>query len=89
VPGNRLNVVALAKANRVGTLDANVTVPVALRDGVFGVVDDGPLAGRIDADIPSLRATAQPVRAELPARRRAALKLTIAGTPVKPSVSGC
>ncbi|KVE62126.1 translocation/assembly module TamB domain-containing protein [Burkholderia vietnamiensis] len=88
VPGNRLNVVALAKANRVGTLDANVTVPVALRDGVFGVVDDGPLAGRIDADIPSLRATGNLFGPSYLLGGRAALKLTIAGTPVKPSVSG-
>ncbi|KVF76801.1 hypothetical protein WS75_10405 [Burkholderia sp. FL-7-2-10-S1-D7] len=87
-PGNRLNVVALAKANRVGTLDANVTVPFALRDGVFGVVDDGPLAGRIDADIPSLKATGNLFGPSYLLGGRAALKLTIAGTPVKPNVSG-
>ncbi|AOI66304.1 hypothetical protein WS51_22455 [Burkholderia territorii] len=88
VPGNRLNVVALAKANRVGTLDANVTVPFALRDGVFGVVDEGPLAGRIDADIPSLKATGNLFGPSYLLGGRAALKLTIAGTPVKPNVSG-
>ena len=87
-PGNRLNVVALAKANRVGTLDANITVPFALRDGVFGVVDDGPLAGRIDADIPSLKATGNLFGPSYLLGGRAALKLTIAGTPVKPNVSG-
>ncbi|WP_175916492.1 MULTISPECIES: translocation/assembly module TamB domain-containing protein [unclassified Burkholderia] len=87
-PGNRLNVVALAKANRVGTLDANVTVPFALRDGVFGVVDDGPLAGRIDADIPSLKSTGNLFGPSYLLGGRAALKLTIAGTPVKPNVSG-
>ncbi|AOI97293.1 translocation/assembly module TamB domain-containing protein [Burkholderia sp. LA-2-3-30-S1-D2] len=87
-PGNRFNVVALAKANRVGTLDANVTVPFALRDGVFGVVDDGPLAGRIDADIPSLKATGNLFGPSYLLGGRAALKLTVAGTPVKPNVSG-
>ncbi|RQR76793.1 MULTISPECIES: translocation/assembly module TamB domain-containing protein [unclassified Burkholderia] len=87
-PGNRLNVVALAKANRVGTLDANVTVPFALRDGVFGVVDDGPLSGRIDADIPSLKATGNLFGPSYLLGGRAALKLTVAGTPVKPNVSG-
>ncbi|WP_175907975.1 translocation/assembly module TamB domain-containing protein [Burkholderia sp. BCC1640] len=87
-PGNRLNVVALAKANRVGTLDANVTVPFALRDGVFGVVDDGPLSGRIDADIPSLKSTGNLFGPSYLLGGRAALKLTIAGTPVKPNVSG-
>ncbi|RKU02438.1 hypothetical protein C7H84_15615 [Burkholderia sp. Nafp2/4-1b] len=88
VPGNRLNVVALAKANRVGKLDANVTVPFALRDGVFGVVDDGPLSGRIDADIPSLKATGNLFGPSYLLGGRAALNLTIAGTPVKPNVSG-
>ncbi|MGR3907887.1 translocation/assembly module TamB domain-containing protein [Burkholderia sp. SR8] len=88
VPGNRLNVVALAKANRIGSLDANVTVPFALRDGVFGVVDDGPLAGRIDADIPSLKATGNLFGPSYLLGGRAALHLTVAGTPVKPNVSG-
>ncbi|WP_322022109.1 translocation/assembly module TamB domain-containing protein [Burkholderia sp. BCC1977] len=87
-PGNRLNVVALAKANRVGTLDANVTVPFALRDGVFGVVDDGRLSGRIDAAIPSLKATGNLFGPSYLLGGRAALNLTIAGTPVKPNVSG-
>ncbi|RQR47635.1 hypothetical protein DIE21_26110 [Burkholderia sp. Bp9140] len=87
-PGNRLNVVALAKANRIGTLDANVTVPFALRDGVFGIVDDGPLSGRIDADIPSLKATGNLFGPSYLLGGRAALKLTVAGTPVKPNVSG-
>ncbi|WP_269506074.1 translocation/assembly module TamB domain-containing protein [Burkholderia sp. IMCC1007] len=88
VPGNRLNVVALAKANRIGKLDANVLVPFALRDGVFGVVDDGPLSGRIDADIPSLKATGNLFGPSYLLGGRAALNLTIAGTPVKPNVSG-
>jgi len=87
-PGNRLNVVALAKANRIGTLAANVTVPFALRDGVFGVVDDGPLSGRIDADIPSLKATGNLFGPSYLLGGRAALHLTVAGTPVKPNVSG-
>ncbi|WP_412023206.1 translocation/assembly module TamB domain-containing protein [Burkholderia cepacia] len=87
-PGNRLNVTALAKANRIGTLDANVTVPFALRDGVFGVVDDGPLAGRVDADIPALKTTGNLFGPSYLLGGRAALKLTVAGTPAKPNLSG-
>ncbi|WP_107313716.1 translocation/assembly module TamB domain-containing protein [Burkholderia metallica] len=87
-PGNRLNVTALAKASRIGTLDANVTVPFALRDGVFGVVDDGPLSGRIDADIPALKTTGNLFGPSYLLGGRAALKLTVAGTPVKPNLSG-
>jgi len=87
-PGNRLNVTALAKANRIGTLDANVVVPFALRDGLFGVVDDGPLSGRIDADIPALKTTGNLFGPSYLLGGRAALKLTVAGTPAKPNLSG-
>ncbi|VWC43637.1 exported protein [Burkholderia aenigmatica] len=87
-PGNRLNLTALAKANRIGTLDANVIVPFALHDGMFGVVNDGPLSGRIDADIPALKTTGNLFGPSYLLGGRAALKLTIAGTPVKPNLSG-
>ncbi|WP_126286270.1 translocation/assembly module TamB domain-containing protein [Burkholderia stagnalis] len=86
--GNRLNVTAQAKASRIGTLDANVAVPFAPRDGVLAVADDGPLAGRIDADIPSLKATGNLFGPSYLLGGRAALKLTVAGTPAKPNVSG-
>jgi len=86
--GNRLNVTAQAKASRIGTLDANVAVPFAPRDGVLAVADDGPLAGRIDADIPSLKATGNLFGPSYLLGGRAALKLTVAGTPAKPTVSG-
>ncbi|CAB3756797.1 hypothetical protein GQ57_23265 [Burkholderia sp. MSh2] len=87
-PGNRLNVTAQAKANRIGTLDASVAVPFALRDGVFGVVDDGPLSGRVDADIPALKTTGNLFGPSYLLGGRAALKLTVAGTPAKPNLSG-
>ncbi|HDR9835931.1 TPA: translocation/assembly module TamB domain-containing protein [Burkholderia multivorans] len=87
-PGNRVNVTAAAKANRIGTLDANVAVPLAPRDGVLAVADDGPLSGRIDADIPSLKATGNLFGPSYLLGGRAALKLTVAGTPAKPNVSG-
>ncbi|AIO33059.1 hypothetical protein DM39_2525 [Burkholderia cenocepacia] len=87
-PGNRLNVTAQAKANRIGTLDANVAVPFALRGGVLSVADDGPLSGRIDADMPSLKATGNLFGPSYLLGGRAALKLTVAGTPAKPNLSG-
>ncbi|TCW81885.1 hypothetical protein C5O80_19375 [Burkholderia sp. SRS-46] len=86
--GNRLNVTAQAKASRIGTLDASIAVPFAPRDGVLAVADDGPLSGRIDADIPSLKATGNLFGPSYLLGGRAALKLTVAGTPVKPNVSG-
>ncbi|MGU7771129.1 translocation/assembly module TamB domain-containing protein [Burkholderia sp. MR1-5-21] len=86
--GNRLNVTAQGKANRIGTLDANLAVPFAPRDGVLAVADDGALSGRIDADIPSLKTTGNLFGPSYLLGGRAALKLTVAGTPAKPSLSG-
>ncbi|KVT26848.1 translocation/assembly module TamB domain-containing protein [Burkholderia ubonensis] len=86
--GNRLNVTVQGKANRVGTLDASVAVPFAPRDGMLAIADDGPLSGRIEADVPSLRATGNLFGPSYLLGGRAALKLTVAGTPAKPNVSG-
>ncbi|KGS04788.1 translocation/assembly module TamB domain-containing protein [Burkholderia sp. ABCPW 111] len=88
VPGNRLSATAHAKASRIGTLDANVTVPFALRDGVFGIAEDGPLTGRVDADVPALQSTGGLFGPSYLLDGRAALKLTVAGTPAKPKLSG-
>ncbi|WP_217591521.1 hypothetical protein, partial [Burkholderia sp. GbtcB21] len=79
---------ALAWATRNGSPDANVTVPFAQRDGRFGVDDDGPLSGRIVADIPSLKATGNQIGPSYLLGGRAAQKLTVAGTPVKPNLAG-
>ncbi|MCS6425735.1 translocation/assembly module TamB domain-containing protein [Burkholderia thailandensis] len=87
-PGNRLNATALARATRIGTLDANVVVPFALRDGVFGVAEDGSLTGRIDADVPALQSTGGLFGPSYLLDGRAALKLSVAGTPAKPKLSG-
>ncbi|MDV2125933.1 translocation/assembly module TamB domain-containing protein [Burkholderia pseudomallei] len=87
-PGNRLDATVRAWATRIGTLDANVAVPFALRDGVFGVAEDGPLTGRIDADVPALKSTGGLFGPSYLLDGRAALKLTVAGTPAKPKLSG-
>ncbi|KVE39317.1 translocation/assembly module TamB domain-containing protein [Burkholderia sp. TSV86] len=87
-PGNRLNVTAHAQATRIGTLDANVAVPFALRDGVFGVAQDAPLGGRVDADIPALKVTGGLFGPSYLLDGRASLRLTLAGTPAKPNLSG-
>lgn len=87
-PGNRLDATVRARATRIGTLDANVAVPFALRDGVFGIAEDGPLTGRIDADVPALKSTGGLFGPSYLLDGRAALKLTVAGTPAKPKLSG-
>ncbi len=86
--GNRLNVSVQGKASRVGTVDASVAVPFAPRDGVLALAEDGALSGRIDADIPSLKATGNLFGPSYLLGGRAALRLTVAGTPAKPNVSG-
>ncbi|WP_323120959.1 translocation/assembly module TamB domain-containing protein [Burkholderia alba] len=86
--GNRLNATVHAQANRIGTIDASVAVPFALRDGVFSVADDAPLSGKIDADVPALKTTGGLFGPSYLLDGRAALRLTVAGTPSKPNVSG-
>jgi translocation and assembly module TamB len=86
--GNRLDVTAHAQANRIGTLDGALAVPFTLRDGVFAPATDAPLAGRIDLDVPALRTTGGLFGPSYLLDGRAALKLTVGGTPAKPSLSG-
>ncbi len=86
--GNRLNVTLRGQASRVGTLDASVAVPFALHGGALALADDGPLSGRVDADVPSLKATGSLFGPSYLLGGRAALKLTVAGTPAKPNLSG-
>jgi translocation and assembly module TamB len=86
--GNRLNLTVAGRANRVGTLDANVAVPFALRDGVLAIASDGALSGRIDADVPSLKTVGGLFGPSYLLGGHAALNLTVAGTPAKPKLSG-
>ncbi|WP_246795721.1 translocation/assembly module TamB domain-containing protein [Burkholderia perseverans] len=86
--GNRLNTTLHAKASRIGTADATIGVPFALRDGVLGVADDGPLSGNVDVDIPALRTTGGLLGPSYLFDGRAALKLSVAGTPARPDLSG-
>ncbi|MBI0327602.1 translocation/assembly module TamB domain-containing protein [Burkholderia plantarii] len=86
--GNRLDTTLHAKASRIGTADATIGVPFALRDGVLGVADDGPLSGNVDVDIPALRTTGGLLGPSYLFDGRAALKLSVSGTPAKPDLSG-
>ncbi|KAF1029201.1 MAG: Translocation and assembly module subunit TamB [Burkholderia plantarii] len=86
--GNRLNAVLHAKASRIGTADATLGVPFAVRDGVAGVVNDGALSGTIRVDVPALRTTGGLMGPSYLFDGRAALNLTVAGTPAKPGLSG-
>jgi translocation and assembly module TamB len=86
--GNRLNASLHAQANRIGVIDANVHTPLVARDGILTVVDESPLSGAIDANIPTLRTTGGLLGPSYLLDGRLALKLTLAGIVAKPNLSG-
>ncbi|MEX3582537.1 MAG: translocation/assembly module TamB domain-containing protein [Burkholderia sp.] len=86
--GNRLNATMNAKASRIGNADATLGVPFAMRDGVIGVAENGPLSGKIDVNLPALRTTGGLLGPSYLFAGRAALKLSVDGTPAKPDLSG-
>ncbi|MEX3629412.1 MAG: translocation/assembly module TamB domain-containing protein, partial [Burkholderia sp.] len=86
--GNRLDATIHAKASRIGTADATLGIPFAMRDGVIGVAENGPLSGKIDVELPALRTTGGLLGPSYLFDGRAALKLGVDGTPAKPDLSG-
>ncbi|WP_116136040.1 translocation/assembly module TamB domain-containing protein [Trinickia diaoshuihuensis] len=80
-----------AAANRVGTLDANVSAglsPDPARGGLLGLTDEAPLAGRLAFDIPALKATGGLFGPSYVLDGHLALNLVVAGTRAKPAISG-
>jgi translocation and assembly module TamB len=88
VGGNRLNATVHAQASRIGAVDAKVGVPLAMREGALAVSEEAPLAGTVDANVPSLKTTGGLFGPSYLLDGRLALKLRIAGTAAKPNVSG-
>jgi translocation and assembly module TamB len=89
--GKRLAAKLHAEANRVGTADANVGVPLtpdASRGGLLGVAADAPLAGALSADVPSLTTTGALLGPRYLLEGSLALKVAVAGTMASPAVSG-
>ncbi|MEX3526337.1 MAG: translocation/assembly module TamB domain-containing protein [Burkholderia sp.] len=86
--GDRLDATVHAKASRIGTADATLGIPFAMRDGVIGVAENGPLSGKIDVELPALRTTGGLLGPSYLFDGRAALKLGVDGTPAKPDLSG-
>ncbi|MEX3605786.1 MAG: translocation/assembly module TamB domain-containing protein [Burkholderia sp.] len=86
--GNRLNATLHAKASRIGTADATLGIPFAMRDGVIGVAENGPLSGKIDVDLPALRITGGLLGPSYLFDGHAALRLSVNGTPVKSNLAG-
>jgi translocation and assembly module TamB len=86
--GNRLNATVHAQASRIGVIDADAHTTLAMNDGVLGVNDDAPLAGNINANVPSLKTTGGLLGPTYMLDGHLALKLALGGTVAKPSVSG-
>ncbi|MGV2289631.1 translocation/assembly module TamB domain-containing protein [Trinickia sp. YCB016] len=86
--GRRLAAKVHAQASRLGTVDANVTVPLGVRDGFLAINEDAPLSGAVNAEVPSLTTTGGLFGPSYLLDGHLALKLTIAGTAAKPNLSG-
>jgi translocation and assembly module TamB len=86
--GNRLNATLHAQATRIGSIDANVHTTLVARDGVLTVVDEAPVSGAIDANVPTLRTTGGLIGPAYLLDGRLGLKLTVAGIVAKPTLSG-
>ncbi|WP_207003144.1 translocation/assembly module TamB domain-containing protein [Trinickia mobilis] len=86
--GRRLAAKVHAQASRIGTVDANVAAPLAVRDGFLTMSEDAPLSGALNADVPSLTTTGGLFGPSYLLDGHLALKLTIAGTAAKPMLSG-
>jgi translocation and assembly module TamB len=86
--GRRLAATVRAQASRIGTVDANVAVPLAARDGFLAISEDAPLAGAASVSVPSLTTTGGLFGPSYLLDGHLALKLSIAGTVAKPNVSG-
>ena len=86
--GNRLSATVHAQASRIGVIDADAHTTLAMNDGVLGVNDDAPLAGNINANVPSLKTTGGLLGPTYMLDGHLALKLALGGTVAKPSVSG-
>ncbi|WP_338926499.1 translocation/assembly module TamB domain-containing protein [Mycetohabitans endofungorum] len=86
--GRRLHATVHAVAERLGTLDATLRMPVAVQDGVPVVAGDAPLDGTIVFDLPSLRTTGGLLGPSYRLDGQMLLKLAIAGQVSHPKVSG-
>ncbi|MDR5830533.1 translocation/assembly module TamB domain-containing protein [Caballeronia sp. LP006] len=86
--GNTLNATLRAQATRIGVIEANAHTPLANRDGMLTVVDEAPLSGAINANIPELRTTGGLLGPSYLLGGKLALKLSIAGIVAKPNLSG-
>jgi translocation and assembly module TamB len=89
--GQRVTATLHAAASRIGTADANAVVPLApdaARAGLLGVAADAPLSGAAAVDVPSLETTGGLFGPSYLLGGSVALKLALAGTRAKPSISG-
>ncbi|WP_139169569.1 translocation/assembly module TamB domain-containing protein [Chitinasiproducens palmae] len=86
--GSAANLRLDARAARLGTVEARLRTQLSSADGVLGVAPEAPLAGTINADLPSLRTTGGLLGPTYLLDGALRLRLTVAGQVRKPRVSG-
>ncbi|WP_338910920.1 translocation/assembly module TamB domain-containing protein [Mycetohabitans rhizoxinica] len=84
----RLNAMVHAEAERLGTLDATLRMPVTVQDGLPAVAGDAPLDGTVVFELPSLRTTGGLLGPSYRLDGQMLLKLAIAGQASHPKLSG-
>lgn len=86
--GNRLRATVHALIGRLGTLDANLRMPLALHNGVPAIAGEAPLNGAIEFSMPSLRTTGALLGPSYLLDGQMMLKLAIGGQASHPKLSG-
>lgn len=86
--GNRAHLNAAVDASRVGTANVDLTATLVARDGMLTVERGEPIAGHIQASVPSLKTTGELVGPAYLFGGRAALALDVAGEIGRPRLSG-
>ncbi|TDN66956.1 translocation/assembly module TamB domain-containing protein [Paraburkholderia sp. BL10I2N1] len=86
--GNRMNATVHAQASRLGVIDVAAHTNLVMQDGLLTLSEEAPLAGSVNAEVPSLTTTGGLFGPSYLLDGHIALKLALTGTVAKPKVSG-
>ena len=86
--GNRVTLKIGAKADRIGTLNAELRSVLSTRDGMLVLADDAPLSGTVSGEVPQLRTTGGLLGPTYILDGKLQLQLQVAGQLARPKFSG-
>jgi translocation and assembly module TamB len=86
--GNRVTLKVGAKADRIGTLNAELHSALSTRDGMLVLADDAPLSGTVSGEVPQLRTTGGLFGPSYILDGKLQLQLQVAGQLARPKFSG-